>query len=293
MMNMSVNPNTPSIDTSLSRVVNPNHISTAGIHRSLAGMAFWDSNPNSSDLTIVMLHPNSGSRLCFVKQMEDKRLTDRYRLIAVDLPGHGDSPPAENPERTYTFPGYVNALKELLKELGIKRFILLGWSLGGSIVIDALDQMEGIAGAVITGTPPIELTPAGFTQVFKAVKLELITLLGQRHINREEAKALMTFVGKEDWLTDVALASDGRARQILSNWIGQGNGRDQRPLVAKSRQPIAIIGGDCDLACPVEYLKSLSLDHLFMKFVEGQGHDVVMSGSHEYNTYLLEFLNRF
>jgi pimeloyl-ACP methyl ester carboxylesterase len=56
--------------------------------------------------------------------------SDRFHVIAVDLPGFGDS---EMPAATLTIDGYVDALKELLKTLGIDRVTLIGNSMGGLI----------------------------------------------------------------------------------------------------------------------------------------------------------------
>src|SRR5690349_10408510 len=47
----------------------------------------------TSGTAIVFVHGNSASSLAYQKQLESS-LADHYRLIALDLPGHGSSPAA-------------------------------------------------------------------------------------------------------------------------------------------------------------------------------------------------------
>ena len=57
-------------------------------------------------------------------------LRDRYRVLSLDLRGHGTS---EHPGG-YTFPLYAADLHCVLDRLGIERATLVGHSLGGQIV---------------------------------------------------------------------------------------------------------------------------------------------------------------
>jgi pimeloyl-ACP methyl ester carboxylesterase len=79
---------------------------------------------------------------------------DRYRVIAVDLPGFGDS---EMPAGEFSLNKYVETLTALLDQLGIEKVTFVGNSMGGQI------------GAVFGKLAPERLTklflidPAGFT----------------------------------------------------------------------------------------------------------------------------------
>lgn len=54
----------------------------------------------------------------------------RYRVMAVDLPGYGESPRLK--ERT-TIPGYADLLAKLIREVTDKPSVLIGHSMGGMI----------------------------------------------------------------------------------------------------------------------------------------------------------------
>jgi 4,5:9,10-diseco-3-hydroxy-5,9,17-trioxoandrosta-1(10),2-diene-4-oate hydrolase len=61
-----------------------------------------------------------------------RRFADRYDVIALDWPGHGDSGPDPHPVSAHR---YAALLIELLDQLGIETPILLGNSIGGAAAI--------------------------------------------------------------------------------------------------------------------------------------------------------------
>ena len=76
---------------------------------------------------IVMLHGFGVSGHMFDEFAE--RTQDRYRLLALDQRGHGDSDWAEDGD--YSRDAFVADLEGFRKALGLDRFILIGHSMGG------------------------------------------------------------------------------------------------------------------------------------------------------------------
>src|SRR5206468_510625 len=90
----------------------------------------------------------------FRNQMEGP-LGQRYRMLAPDLPGHGDSSDAVDPVRSYSMPGYADAMVEVLSLMGIDKAIVFGWSLGGHNGLEMISRFPGLLALMITGTPPV------------------------------------------------------------------------------------------------------------------------------------------
>ncbi len=65
------------------------------------------------------------------------RLSDKHRVIAVDLPGHGGS---DIYEETHTMEFLATALDGLLSTLGIEKASLVGHSLGGYVALAFLEK---------------------------------------------------------------------------------------------------------------------------------------------------------
>jgi pimeloyl-ACP methyl ester carboxylesterase len=95
------------------------------------------------EIPLVMIHGNSYSRGVFRHQLHSS-LSANHRLIAFDLPGHGESSNAPDPERTYTLQGCADAATELLGKLGVTNAIVLGWSMGGNIGIEMIPRFAGL-----------------------------------------------------------------------------------------------------------------------------------------------------
>ena len=62
-----------------------------------------------------------------------RHLTDKFRVIAVDLPGHGDS--SSSLESKYDVQSQARRLALFREKLGIERFHIFGSSMGGAIAI--------------------------------------------------------------------------------------------------------------------------------------------------------------
>ena len=105
-------------------------------------------------IPVLLIHGNSSCRGVFRHQLQG-RLAQNHRLIAFDLPGHGQSSNAPDPTQSYTRPGFADAAIELLGKLGVTEAIVFGWSLGGHIGIEMVPRFSGMRGLMVTGAPPV------------------------------------------------------------------------------------------------------------------------------------------
>lgn len=86
----------------------------------------------SGDTPIVLLHGYCGSSDYWHRVLP--MLAASHRVIAVDLPGHGDSS-APGPGETYSIELFAENLHAWANEAGLDRFHLFGHSLGGYITL--------------------------------------------------------------------------------------------------------------------------------------------------------------
>jgi pimeloyl-ACP methyl ester carboxylesterase len=64
------------------------------------------------------------------------QLSDEFRVVCPDLPGHGDSEKPPPGRFEYSVEAFADALVQLYGGLGIRRAAVVGHGLGGSIAID-------------------------------------------------------------------------------------------------------------------------------------------------------------
>ncbi|MGQ0558914.1 MAG: alpha/beta fold hydrolase [Sphingosinicella sp.] len=96
------------------------------------------------------------------------RLAGDWRLICVELRGRGDSGYARDAS-SYVPMSYVADIEALVAELGLKKFILFGTSLGGLVtMLLALNDAKRIAGALLNDIGP-ELEARGIEFILSYV----------------------------------------------------------------------------------------------------------------------------
>jgi len=79
---------------------------------------------------VLLVHGVAGSRHNWDAVIP--QLAERFRVVALDLPGHGES---EKPRGDYSLGAYATVLRDLLEVLGYRRATLVGHSLGGGIAM--------------------------------------------------------------------------------------------------------------------------------------------------------------
>ena len=94
------------------------------------GRIYYRVNGAEHNRTIVMVHGLAGDSRFFHNQM--KYFSSSYRMISIDLPGHGRS--VEYPE--LSLESYSSSINEVIKHENPDSYILIGHSMGGCICLE-------------------------------------------------------------------------------------------------------------------------------------------------------------
>lgn len=127
-------------------------------------------NPDGRPL--VFLHGFSQSWLAWQPQMGSD-LADEYRLVAVDLRGHGQS---DKPETGYADGGlWAEDVASVLRELQLEQPVLIGWSYGTIVILDYLREFgdDAVAGLAFVGG----ITKLGSSEALAVLTPELLGVL--------------------------------------------------------------------------------------------------------------------
>lgn len=260
------------------------------IHTSHADIAVRTSA--GPGLPIILLHGNSSCKEVFDHLM-DGDVGQAFNLVAIDLPGHGASSDAFDPAATYSIPGYAESVLEVMSALGIKRAAIYGWSLGGHVAIDLVPRFAGLAGIMITGTPPIRPTLESFQEGFKPEPVA--ALFGKETLDEAEREAFARAVyGDADTPAfRAALArTDGRARRMMIESIFGGKTADQRQIVETSDVPVAILDGEHDPFVNLDYVAGLRIPSLWEShcfILRGAAHAPFLSHADRFGPILARF----
>ncbi|MBB5439415.1 pimeloyl-ACP methyl ester carboxylesterase [Pedobacter sp. AK017] len=114
-------------------------------------LAYLEKNSTAQN-TIFFIHGNSVSSRSWKAQLSSERLQG-YRLIAIDLPAHGDSGASADPGADYSIPGLGAIVAAAIKVLTADRpYILVALSLGTNIMAESLAFGLHPAGIVLAGS---------------------------------------------------------------------------------------------------------------------------------------------
>ncbi|BCH29022.1 alpha/beta hydrolase [Mesorhizobium sp. L-8-10] len=221
---------------------------------------------------VLMIHGNSSCGLVFRNQMNGA-LGGRYRMIAPDLPGHGASSDAIDPDRSYSMEGYADAMVEVLRRLEIDKAIVFGWSLGGHIGLEMIDRFPGMIGLMITGTPPV--SPSQVGEGFKPSPH--MGLAGKEVFSEADAEAYARSTCREPYdaeLHAMVARTDGRARRLMFEKFAAGSGKDQSVIVATATVPLAVVNGIEEPFVDLGFVSRVRYANLW----EGRTHGIEKSG---------------
>ncbi len=244
---------------------------------------------------VLLIHGNSSSKEIFCNQL-DGEVGKRYRLIAMDLPGHGGSEDARHPEISYNMTGYANCANELLGNLDISRAVVVGWSLGGHIGIDMIGRHTVVSALMISGTPPIGKQEGQLSAGF--LPSEHMEFAGQEILTDEEADiyAHATCGANapfESFLFDAVKRTDGRARAMMLDAFASGQGADQRKIAETSRVPLAIVNGGGEPFVNNKFVKSVDYANLWeeqVHILDDIGHAPFWEAPDQFDPILERFL---
>jgi 3-oxoadipate enol-lactonase len=107
---------------------------------------FYEEQGNGAPL--ILIHGAWTSHQWW--QWQIPALSRTYRILALDLRGHGRSTPLDS---TYSVAGFTADVETFLRQLAIDEAVFIGWSLGGSICLQyCLNFPEKVKGLILIAT---------------------------------------------------------------------------------------------------------------------------------------------
>lgn len=234
----------------------------------------WDG----SDLTVVMVHGSGGDKDDWKAQLAG--LAEPCSVIAVDLPGHGES---DGPgERSVT--AYAQWVSAFVKTLGLEQVVAVGCSLGSAIVQTLALQPEPWLRAigVVGAGARLKVHPAflaGFLQDY------------QKAINMLVDYALFTGTGdpvREDVRNKLLICPV----ETLHGDFSACDDFDVMDQVSRISMPTWIAVGAEDRLTPPKYSRYLydNISGSRLDIIPAAGHLVMVEQPREFNSLLKGFL---
>ncbi|GAB7144543.1 alpha/beta hydrolase [Mycobacterium riyadhense] len=220
---------------------------------------------------VLLLHATLHDRHDYDPIVET--LARRYRTIAVDWPGHGDSDPVDASMQA-SAPLFADVLEDVVDGLGLSRASLIGNSVGGFAAARlAINRPEFVAGLVLVNT-------GGFVR-WNPLSRTFCRVLGTPAVFRAAAPLLVHGYMKARTGLDREIAERAIAKAKTADGVRTGTalwrsfptpGHDLRGRAAELSSPTLIVWGKKDIAIP------LSAGRATQKAIRGSRLEVLDTG---------------
>ncbi|MGW8144637.1 MAG: alpha/beta fold hydrolase [Anaerolineales bacterium] len=237
------------------------------------------SAKSKSKTPLLLIHGAGGAYLSWSSEL--RRLPGND-VLAIDLPGHGDSPG----ESMGSIGAYADEVLNFLDQLKIDQVVLSGHSMGGAIAMQlCLDQPERVAGLILVGSgAKYEVNPKLIEYCESDITYpHALDLIIKFSFSQATDKRLVELAAKRLAETPPKiLQADFIAcdRFEISNQLGEIN------------QPTLVICGEEDRMMPVSCSKMLTegIPKSRLEIVPAAGHMVMLERPEVVAQLVLEFL---
>lgn len=227
----------------------------------------------------VFVHAAGSTAGMWRRQLDG--LAAAHSALALDLPGHGRSAGIEG---LATVAAYAELLAAFVTALGLRRFVLVGRSMGGAIgLVFASRWPERLAGLVIA------CSAARFAlrdESLAAVRDVVRGRLPQQFTTETFSPATPMEVMREAWTEQVRTDPRVRYGDLLACQAFDGH-----PLLGVVRVPALVVAGADDQVTPVAQAEELArgIPSARLEVLAQAGHQAPLEQSEAVNRLLAEF----
>ncbi len=206
---------------------------------------------------IVLLHGFMES-LDIWDEFSDELAND-FRVISIDLPGHGKSGVIE---QVHSMELMADVVREVIEYLRLDKVVLVGHSMGGYVALEFLNSYPSfLAGLVLLHSTPLPDTQERKEQrdkMIEEIKLGKKIKIAKEHVQRTFANDnLAKFVQKIGFLKIIAIntSNDG----IIAALEGMKERPDYREVLKNTNIPFLYILGKKDNFIAADVVENIEL----------------------------------
>lgn len=244
-------------------------------------IAYTDSG--KGDTTLLFVHGWAINKGYWSHQAS--YFSNKYRVIAIDLPGFGES--GKN-RSDWSTTAYSQDVDLVIARLNLRNVILIGHSMAGDIVLQsAIDNPKTVVGIIgidnfkNVGQPQSPEAKKGFAKAIAMMKRNFKAVAFQ-YINQELFSKTTDSTVRKRVLNDVAHADTTIAVAAME----QGNDFDEAAKLREAKIKLYLINSDVQ-ATDTTGLAKNKIPYLVLN-IHGTGHFPMIEDTHDFNMLLGE-----
>ena len=244
-------------------------------------------------LPLLCLHTAGADSRQYRHLLNDQEITDRFRVIAFDLPYHGRSTPPDGwwlSKYRLTAKSYLVMIRAVWRALELQKPVVLGCSMGGAIVLrlaaEHQDELTGIVGLESSAYSPGRYNEFLHHPAIHGGELAASYTYGLNsphspEVNRRENWWYYSQSGPGVYQGDVFFYSlDWDAREDIRR-------------IDTNRCKVALLTGEYDYSCTPAMSEAVaaSIPGARLTIMQGMGHFPMIENYPAFRPYLIDALD--
>lgn len=253
-------------------------------------IAVYDFNPQGKE-TVVLVHGWPLSHKIYEYQIE-LLLDHGYRVVAIDLRGFGNS---DTPAFGYSYDQIAKDLYFVVTTLGLRNFTLVGFSMGGAIVLRYMNNYSGFGVKkliLLAAAAPCWTQRPGFPYGHPREYVnQLIYLASTDRPQLCENFSRQLFASQQseaaiNWFRDIALTASGIGTIETAVSLRDEDGR--KDLFAVDVPTVIIHGAkDVVVSNQLAEIQHSCIEGSCLYTLENSGHGIMYDELEKFNQYFL------
>ena len=240
---------------------------------------------------LLLVHGLTASHAVWQPTIE--AFADRWRVIAPDLPGHGES---AKPDAPYTIDFFAGMMRSLARALDVQEAVVCGSSLGGRVALELALWYPGFTRALVLAAPAV-----GYSIAMRPVGQALRAFTGPRILRASlepffaqnfHDRTRLGHVTRNRILQERLTAPDfpDFARAVARSLAGVL--RSERQPIERVTQPVLVVWGRQDRLVPLRRSAEIlrRIPHARLQVLERCGHLPMLEQPGAFNTVVGDFL---
>jgi len=236
---------------------------------------------------VMFIHGWSNNKSIWDAQVN--YFSNKYESVAIDLAGFGES---GNNRKDWTIEAFANDVSAVIDELDLHKVVLVGFSMGGPVAVEAADKLPGevIGVVLVDNMQNVERKiPAQMISKMDTVMMDLVNhptqekLVRGGYVKRDPEKAFKNVLAM---LNNPKIGWEESGKATLQ-WQ---NERCTQAL-SEIKVPVVAINSDripTDIEAFQKYVPSFKAD-----IVPGVGHTIMWEAPDEFNRLLEQDIQGF
>lgn len=248
-------------------------------------IAYFDQGKGTP---ILLLHGFCGSSRYWEKVIPS--LAEKYRVIAPDLPGHGNTSIFTGNE---TIEDFADVIKEFLDELNVDKVTMFGHSLGGYITLafaekysDSLSGLSLVHSAAFPDSDEAKKgREANVTKVEESGIKGLIDGLVPKLFSPENVEKNAEYV---EITRRIGYSTSPQG--AIHTLIAMKNRPDRNYVLEETNLPVLLIAGEKDQIIPKEKAFSVTKPNIKQRVIGDSGHMSMYENPNDLISEIIKFL---